>query len=331
MSRIDGSTILTRSGRYVDPLNLQPEDVLVDDVAWALSHQCRYSGHCAAFYSVAEHSVRVLRWLRDEGFGRDVQAWGLLHDATEAYLVDLPRPLKQHPTFGAVYREAEGRALAAVAEAFGLAPVVPPAVREADLALLATERRDLMPPGGEWAILNGVAPSAEPIVPWSPARARDTFLGEYRLLNCRREPGGGVSASVSRCRSASGPMVAEAEPSRQEPSHEPVTSEIRALASTGAAKGRKPARRSLLPGRALGKVAVHFGFGERKYEAHNWRAGYPWSWSLDALGRHYDAYVDGDTIDPESGSSHMAAVAFHALALLTFEDEHPELDDRWRP
>lgn len=107
--------------------------------------------------------------------------------------------------------------------------------------------------------------------------------------------------------------------------------EVRSVSSTGAEKGVKEERFSLLPVEALEKVARHFGVGAKKYADHNWRKGYEWSKSYDAMQRHLNAFWRGEDIDEETGSPHMAAVAFHALALLTYMDEHPEFDDRYRP
>jgi hypothetical protein len=113
-------------------------------------------------------------------------------------------------------------------------------------------------------------------------------------------------------------------------------------ATTGGEKGTKPEAFSLIPRGALGKVAIVYGVGAEKYARHNWRRGYAWSLSLDALDRHLAAFLDGEDYDPEMTERardagwdvqvpHLGAVVFHALALLTFMDEHPELDDRWRP
>lgn len=107
--------------------------------------------------------------------------------------------------------------------------------------------------------------------------------------------------------------------------------EVRSVSSTGAEKGTKPERFDLLPTAALAKVARHYGAGAEKYEDHNWRKGYEWSKSYAALQRHAAAFWGGEDIDEETGSPHMAAVAFHALALLTYMDEHREFDDRYKP
>ncbi len=76
-------------------------------------------------------------------------------------------------------------------------------------------------------------------------------------------------------------------------------------------------------------LAEHFGRGARKYADHNWRRGYPWGLSYAALNRHLGAHRSGEFIDQETGSLHLVAVLWHAFTLLTFTQEHPELDDRW--
>lgn len=99
---------------------------------------------------------------------------------------------------------------------------------------------------------------------------------------------------------------------------------------TGGQKGAKPERFSMLPPKALGTVARVYGYGAEKYERDNWRKGYAWSLSYDALHRHLAAFWSGEDIDPESGLPHLAHAAFHVLTLLTFSEEFPEGDDRYR-
>jgi hypothetical protein len=100
---------------------------------------------------------------------------------------------------------------------------------------------------------------------------------------------------------------------------------------TGGQKGMKLARFSLIPARPLWKVAEHYGTGAAKYADRNWERGYPWSWSYDAIGRHLTSFWMGEDIDPETGSPHLAAVVFHAMALMEFNATHPEKDDRPQP
>lgn len=110
---------------------------------------------------------------------------------------------------------------------------------------------------------------------------------------------------------------------------EPVE-EVRSVSSTGAEKGVKRARFSLLPMEALTEVANHYGVGATKYEDHNMRRGYEWSKSYDALMRHATQFWSGEDRDEETGSKHLAAVVFHALTLMEFMETHPEFDDRYK-
>lgn len=81
------------TGRVFDVANPASWDFHIEDIAHSLSNVCRFAGH-VNFYSVAEHSLRVSRYLKDKGHGRSLQMAGLLHDASEAYLLDIPRPWK---------------------------------------------------------------------------------------------------------------------------------------------------------------------------------------------------------------------------------------------
>lgn len=99
------------SGQLVDPLNLKVSDIRADDIAWALAHINRYGGHAHRAYSVGEHTLDV--------FKRAKKFEALLHDAAEAYLGDIPSPLKRRwPAFQA----AEDAAQRVIARAFGLDP-----------------------------------------------------------------------------------------------------------------------------------------------------------------------------------------------------------------
>ncbi len=92
--------------------------------------------------------------------------------------------------------------------------------------------------------------------------------------------------------------------------------EIRVIdPTTGGEKGSKLARFSLIPRDFLWALAEHYGRGARKYEDRNWERGYKWSLSVDALDRHLNAWLLGENNDVETGSSHLVAVAWHAIAL----------------
>lgn len=170
------SWIQTYSARPFYPVNPRPDDVYIEDIAHSLSLQCRFNGHCHHFYSVAEHSVRVADILPV-----DLQLWGLLHDAAEAYVSDLPRPIKVHLP---EYQRAEEVVLCAVAEKFGLSWPMPERVREADDRLLVTEARDLMgPPPQSWGL--SAEPLPETIEPRTPAQAEALFLKRFEELSDR--------------------------------------------------------------------------------------------------------------------------------------------------
>lgn len=179
--------IQTVSGRRVNPFALATADIDIDDIAQALANQCRFGGHCRRFYSVAQHSCLVADLVRAQGGDGTASLWALLHDAPEAYLSDLPHPLKHFSTFGRLYREAEDKLQQAITEHFGLPPEPPAALREADRALLGAERLALMAETWEWPELRGVEPANVAIDPWPPERAAQEFLSRYHALRNDRE------------------------------------------------------------------------------------------------------------------------------------------------
>jgi hypothetical protein len=175
MDSFDGF-IGTFSGLRFWPLDPNPEKILIADIAHALAHQCRFGGHASKFYSVAEHSVHVSRICLPEH-----ALWGLLHDASEAYLVDLPRPLKLLPEF-APYREAERRLQRAVAVRFGLPPDQRAIVTAADSKMLWIEARSLL---GSMPVevIRDTRPPFEITDPRLPVEAERLFLGRFKELS----------------------------------------------------------------------------------------------------------------------------------------------------
>jgi hypothetical protein len=177
-----GPHIQTRSGRRVNPLALASGDLDIEDIANSLANQCRFGGHCGEFYSVAQHSCLACDLVLERGGDSGVALWALLHDASEAYLGDIPHPLKHGTELGRLYREAEDALQHAICAHFGLPPEPPQSVREIDRALLAAERRALMADEWAWPELEGVAAAEVAIEPWLPRRARDEFLARYESL-----------------------------------------------------------------------------------------------------------------------------------------------------
>ena len=167
--------IRTWSGKTIDYINPQPEHIDIIDIATALSRECRFAGHCRHFYSVAQHSVLVSRLVPPE-----LALEGLLHDATVAYLKDLPSPLKALlPDYAVV----EERLDCLIRKRFGLPTKPNHAIKAADLVLLATERRDIFPDETEdWPIVSGVVPMPRQIWPLAPEMAKEQFLDRYQSL-----------------------------------------------------------------------------------------------------------------------------------------------------
>ncbi len=132
----DGSWIQTYTGIQFWPLDPRPEEIDIRDVAHSLSLLCRFNGHCHRFYSVAEHCLHVSALVAPEH-----GLWGLLHDAAEAYVSDIPRPIKQHLDH---IKRIEGQLLRTIAERFALPSEIPEDVNEADSIMLATEKHALM-------------------------------------------------------------------------------------------------------------------------------------------------------------------------------------------
>lgn len=104
--------------------------------------------------------------------------------------------------------------------------------------------------------------------------------------------------------------------------------EVRSVSSTGGAKGVKLERYDLIPVGPLRQVARHYGEGSKKYPDRNWERGYEWSKSYAAMQRHLNAFWEGEDLDQETNSPHLAAVVFHCLALMEFATTCPSFDDR---
>jgi uncharacterized protein len=170
-----GDWIQTYTKRRFHLLDAEPDDFDIEDIAHALSNQCRFTGHVDEFYSVAEHCVRVALICEP-----NLQFQGLMHDASEAYLCDIARPFKHLPEFS-FYREIEDKMMALIAQRFKFPWPVDPSVKRADEILLTTEARDLMAPLASGWHFREPALAAE-IRPWTPRKAKREFLDMYEDL-----------------------------------------------------------------------------------------------------------------------------------------------------
>ncbi len=177
--------IETATGTRFHPLAPIMNDIWIEDIAHSLANICRFNGHVREFYSVAEHSIRVSWLLENWGEDEDVQFWGLMHDASEAYIGDWATPLKQSE-IGDGYLQVEHNLMRTICRRFSLTETMPEPVKVADAVMLATEARDLMPNKPEhWRGLV-VKPDDEHIAAWSPKEAKQHFLERFHDLDGRR-------------------------------------------------------------------------------------------------------------------------------------------------
>ena len=168
-----GNWMQTSLGAAFWPLDPRPEDIDIRDIAHALAMQCRYNGHCRVFYSVAEHSILVSQVVPAED-----ALYGLLHDAAEAYVGDIIRPLKRHISG---YDGIEERIWLTIAARFGLSPELPESVKAADNTVLLAEQQQIMgPPPFPWNVQG--EPAAVTIAGFDPLLARSEFLDRFRQL-----------------------------------------------------------------------------------------------------------------------------------------------------
>jgi hypothetical protein len=148
------------------------------DIAHALSMQCRYNGHCHRFYSVAEHSVLLARWFAARG-EMDLARAALFHDAGEAYVSDVPRPIKPYVPEFSVMSDAVDEVIAAK---WRIAHMHSREIKAADLRILADEQAVLMPnPPRSWHF-HPDGPLNVRIECWSPHVAENEFIRTYQLL-----------------------------------------------------------------------------------------------------------------------------------------------------
>ena len=113
----DMATMNTYTGNKIDPMNMAASDVSIQDIAHALSLTCRGGGHVAYFFSVAQHSINCMNEAKARGWSERLQLACLLHDASEAYISDIIRPVKAHLSN---YLEIESMIMDVILEHFGL-------------------------------------------------------------------------------------------------------------------------------------------------------------------------------------------------------------------
>lgn len=159
--------IRTFTGKYVNPNDTKNMEVCIEDIAHALSQQPRFGGHLPTFYSVAQHCVEVANMLPLEH-----KLAGLLHDASEAYLIDVPRPVKE---ILVNYKMIEDKVMGRISQEFGFEWPMHEAVKIADEYMLQAE----------WDALMLGKTAGRPLsllLPLNPVNAEEAFLKLYNEL-----------------------------------------------------------------------------------------------------------------------------------------------------
>jgi uncharacterized protein len=175
------TSIQTFTGKMFCPLDPDVDSIDIEDIANGLSMQVRFAGQCKEFYSVAQHSVLVSRQCPPEA-----ALWGLLHDASEAYIADICRPIKPHLVN---YYNIEARLMAAICTKFDLPPEMPPGVKQADNLLLYYEAHNFMSPlAAHWSFGDDLVGLEVPrIFAWGHKKARKRFYERFEeLTKCRK-------------------------------------------------------------------------------------------------------------------------------------------------
>lgn len=153
--------IRTSSGIYINVFEPTEEMICIEDIAHSLAYQCRFGGHLPEFYSVAQHSVICMLNVPEE-----LKLEALLHDASEAYLLDMPKPIKERLP---EYKRVEDNLMRVIAKKFGFTYPLNKEVKETDARILQSEWNDLM--------INNT-----PGLCWSPSKAKESFLTWFEEL-----------------------------------------------------------------------------------------------------------------------------------------------------
>lgn len=310
------SWIGTVSGKQVEYLDPKPEQIDIEDIAAGLANVCRFAGQLETHYSVAQHCV-LASLLVPKGF----ELAALLHDASEAYTGDCPRPLKH--TLGEAWKAIESTLSDVICDRFGIARGMAPEVKEVDNRLLITERDAFQPSHASWegTPMHGVKPyKIENFAAWTPEQAKAAYLERFAQLNVLPTPAK---------RKADLLTVDAPEPLILKFTGGPINDETADEAKPAANLPTDAAARKATPMAtgvldyfplALAEVARLSKAGN---DQHN--PGQPLHWDKTKSTDHADCIVrhliDRGTFDNDR-QRHSAKVAWRALALLQTELEH---------
>lgn len=172
----------TFTGKHLHFLNPNPEEVCIEDIANALGNCCRYSGHVKRFYSVAEHSIIMANYVYNETRNAEFALTALMHDATEAYLVDVPRPIKPHLEG---YMDIEESLSNVIFEKFNIQPMGE-YIHYLDTNIVRNEAEILFKDIPDWVQYYEKIPNVE-LLNLSPSEAGKLFMETFEYYINLRE------------------------------------------------------------------------------------------------------------------------------------------------
>jgi len=175
------NTIKVAAGHYVDLANLDPKTIEIKSIAAALSKICRFGGHCPRFYSVAEHCIHATNLADSDGRGVEELRAIFLHDAAEAYIGDMVKPLK---VMMPDYAIAEQQMERAIESSFGVSfSRHSETIKRYDRMMLKAEKTAFWPKDSElWEGLSDIEDSAVKFHFWGPREAEMEFMAMARTL-----------------------------------------------------------------------------------------------------------------------------------------------------
>jgi hypothetical protein len=186
MNELDEFWISTQYRQKVHFAELNHDEIDPLDIATALSNQCRFGGHVKHFYSVAEHCVHVLHEVQQQTL--DIRTWraALLHDASEAYLIDIPRPIKayltsyKHVQPDLLYYDLDKEITQVLNEKFDIVAADWTLIKDIDARICITEAQQLNVWHDGWEYRGDTYPIK--IHCWTPSKAFDEFLIDMKVV-----------------------------------------------------------------------------------------------------------------------------------------------------
>ena len=178
-SKEDGGWMQIANGRIFHPLDPRVNEVYLEDIAQSLSRQIRYNGMSDRAISVAQHSVQCAWLVEQTGGSAEIQLAMLMHDAAEAYIGDMIRPLKVLiPEFAKI----EDRIMEVINERYNLPTISHKALKYYDNLALAWEKRDIYKSSREWPGMMDVPTWLAPMVTWRAGEAEMRFVRMFQYL-----------------------------------------------------------------------------------------------------------------------------------------------------